>query len=242
MMSSSPSVPELLRHVPIFSAMADGELAELGGLAHVRSFLKSAVVFEEGDEGSELLIVTHGLLKVRAVSEDGKEFILTINRPYDCLGEIAILDGAPRSAGATAMEDLELLSIRKRDLDGFLERHPRLKDSIICLLCARLRHLTSEVLDFAFLSVYYRVIKKLLELADSFGAGEGAAVVIDRKLTHQEFAGMTGTTREMITKILNDLKKRRLLEASRGRLVIPPGGREKLEDALHVFGSRAHRD
>ncbi len=208
-MEKNPTILELLRKVPLFAEMADDKLDTLKEYAHTRKFPRGYVLFEEGDRGEELFIILKGLIKISILNEDGREFTLIINRPYDCLGEIALLDGSPRSAGATALEDLEVLSIHKRDFDRFLETHPRFKDSIIKLLCWRLRNLTNEVTDFAFLNVYYRLSKKILEFAATLGMETPEGTIINKKITHQELANMVGTSREMITKILNEMKRRK---------------------------------
>ena len=235
-MDKSVPVKELLRKVPLFAEMTDSDLQELKEYCHIKKFLKGTVLFEEGDEGQELFIIIKGLLKISILNEDGREFTLIINRPYDCLGEIALLDGSPRSAGATALEDLEMLSIHRDDFERYLNDHPKFRNSIIKLLCWRLRNLTNEVTDFAFLNVYYRLSKKILELAETFGTSEEGGIKINRKITHQELANMVGTSREMITKILNEMKKDKYLVTSENRLMIPNEGRDKLHKASSILG------
>lgn len=227
-MEKTISISDLLKKVPLFSGMSDDEIKELGKFIHIKKFPRDSVLFEEGDDAEELFIILKGLLKVSVIHEDGREFTIIINRPYDCLGEIALLDGATRSAGATALEDLEVASIQKRDFDRFLSNHPKLKDSIIKLLCWRLRTLTDEVSDFAFLNVYFRLSKKLQELASTFGVDSPEGFIIDRRITHQELANMLGTSREMITKIINEMKKKKIIATNHHRLVISPRGKEIL--------------
>jgi CRP/FNR family transcriptional regulator, cyclic AMP receptor protein len=235
----SISLIELLRKVPLFAEMTQDDLLKLKDCAHIKKFPRGTVLFEEGEEGQELFIITRGLLKVSVMHEDGREFTISVSRPFDCLGEIALLDGSPRSAGATALEDLEVVSIHKRDFDSFLASQPRLKDSIIRLLCWRLRNLTNEVTDFAFLNVYYRLSKKLLEFAATFGTPLEEGILIDKKITHQELANMVGTSREMITKILNEMKKDRVLLLHQNRLMLPPRGEERLRSATNILGVHA---
>jgi CRP-like cAMP-binding protein len=234
----NPSILELLRKVPLFAEMADEKLDTLKEYAHTRKFPRGHVLFEEGDRGEELFIILKGLIKISILNEDGREFTLIINRPYDCLGEIALLDGSPRSAGATALEDLEVLSIHKRDFDRFLETHPRFKDSIIKLLCWRLRNLTNEVTDFAFLNVYYRLSKKILEFAAALGMEMPEGTLINKKITHQELANMVGTSREMITKILNEMKKEKIIATFQNMILIPEKGKEKLKRASTILTAR----
>lgn len=235
-MEKNIPIKELLRKVPLFAEMSDADLDALKSYCHIKKFAKETVIFEEGDIGQELFIIISGLLKVSVINEDGREFTLIINRPYDCLGEIALLDGSPRSAGATALEDLEVLSIHRDDFQRYLNTYPKLKDSIIKLLCWRLRSLTNEVTDFAFLNVHYRLAKKILELAETFGIQEEEGIIIDRKITHQELANMVGTSREMITKIINEMKKEKYLLVSRNRLMISTEGRDKLRSAASILG------
>lgn len=235
-MEKALPIKELLRKVPLFAEISDDDLEHLKEFCHIKRFPKGAVLFEEGEKGEELFIIVKGLLKISILNEDGREFTLIINRPYDCLGEIALLDGSPRSAGASAIEDLEVLSIHRDDFARYLSRYPKLKDSIIRLLCWRLRNLTNEVTDFAFLNVHYRLSKKILELAETFGVDEGEGIIINRKITHQELANMVGTSREMITKILNEMKKEKYLVMSQHKLMIPGDGKSKLRKASTILG------
>lgn len=211
--------------------MSDEVLGDLRSAVHRKTYPRGAVLFNAGDEGEEVFLITRGLIKVSVVNDEGKELTLIINRPYDCLGEIALLDGSPRSAGATALEDLEVLSIHRRDFQRFLGEHPMLKDSIIRLLCWRLRHLTNEVVDFAYLNVYFRLSKKILDLAETFGVEEPEGIRIERKITQQELAQMVGTTREMVTRIVNEMKRNKLLLLRHGRFLVPHESRNRLRRA-----------
>ena len=202
----------LLQQVPLFSGLESEDLAELAKCLYQKTMHRTQVLFQQGDKGDEFLIVTEGAVKVELVNADGKELTLAILRPYQFLGELALLDDFPRSANAIALEDGHLLALNKRDFLRVVQQYPRMMLPITRQLTRRVRVLTEDIASMAFMDTFTRTARKLVSLAQDLGKpGPGLEVQIPQPLTHQELANLVGATRETITKILTDMKNRRLV-------------------------------
>jgi CRP-like cAMP-binding protein len=212
---------ELLRKVPLFSGLEKEDLATLSSIVTRKEFGKRDTLFHQGDPGEEFMILTEGSVKVELMNSEGKELTLTILTPFQFLGELALLDDVPRSATVVSMEQSVLLSINKRDFARLLESYPRMSIPMLRQLTRRVRVLTDDIASMAFLDSYSRVTRKILNLGEEMGQTNAEGhILIDRPLTHQQLANLVGTTRETVTKILNEMKDNGLLDIRRHRITI----------------------
>lgn len=211
----------LLKQVPLFSGLEPEDLATLAKYLYHKSMTRTQVLFQQGDRGDEFLIVTEGSVKVELVNPDGKELTLAILKPYQFLGELALLDDFPRSANAIALEDGQLLCLNKRDFLHVVNQYPRMFGPITRQLTRRVRVLTDDIASMAFLDSFTRTARKLVNLAQDLGVpGQGTAVTIPQPLTHQELANLVGATRETVSKVLSDMRSRRLITVEGHKITI----------------------
>lgn len=214
-------IVEVLRKVPLFSGLDKEDLNALAAIVTRKEFAKRDTLFHQGDPGDEFMILTEGSVKVELMNSEGKELTLTILTPFQFLGELALLDDVPRSATVVSMEQSVLLSINKRDFAKVLETYPRMSIPMLRQLTRRVRVLTDDIASMAFLDSYSRVTRKILNLAEEMGQEMADGhILIDRPLTHQQLANLVGTTRETVTKILNEMKDNGLLDIRRHRITI----------------------
>ncbi len=141
---------------------------------------------------------------------------------------MALLDGDPRSATATALEPCELLVIQRRDLIPFLERHPKTAIKLLATLTGLVRNLSNQLEDRVFLGLPGRLAKKLLALADNYGKDTADGILIDLRMPQGELGEMVGTSRESVNKQLQAWRKQGLLRSE--KLYITILDREALED------------
>lgn len=179
-----------------------------------------AELFRKGDEGNALFGVRSGKVYISTRSPGGREVILNVMEPGDVFGEIALLDGLPRTADATAMEDCALMRIQRRDFIPLLEREPSLAVHLLELLCERLRWTSDLIEDSAFLSLPARLAKRLLNLAIVYGESDPAGVRIGLKLSQTELGQMLGTSRESINRHLQDWAKSGWIAIGRSRITV----------------------
>jgi len=205
------SSTSMLRNVPLFAGLTEDGLATLAESLGKRAFGKGVIIFHEGSLGETLYIIESGKVRIFALTESGQEISVNIYGPDEVFGELSVLDGLPRSAGAVAIEDTVCLTLQRDDLLQFLENCPRVALSIIRVLSARLRYTTQYAESLAFLDVCGRVAAKLLELGERYGVKRDG-IEIELHLTQGELASWVGTSRESVNKVLRMFQGQGLIE------------------------------
>jgi CRP-like cAMP-binding protein len=176
-----------------------------------------ASLFTAGDEGNGCYRVEDGLLKVTMLSRSGTERILAFLGRGAIVGELAIIDGLPRSASVVAVRDAELSFLSRAAFEDFAKGHPEVYKSLVALLAARLRETDAVIAAGSFLPLRGRVACTFLELAQEFGQDVGAGrIVIRQKIGQSDLAAMAGIARENVSRILNDWKRRKLVSRLSG--------------------------
>ena len=213
----------MLEDVAIFSGLNPTELELLEHHMVTRSFKKNTIIINEGDEASTFFIIITGAIKVFLSNEEGKEIIINAQGPGDHFGELALLDGAPRSASVITTEKSTIGVISKEDFHHVLSRNTDLALNLIRELTRRVRFLSDNVRTLALMDVYGRVAKVLLGMAQE----EDGKMVINNRPTQQDIANHIGASREMVARILKDLSTGNYITIDGKRLII----NEKLPDA-----------
>jgi len=210
----------LLRRHPLFRGLPPGVIEHLGSYMKTRRVARGTSIFAKGDPGTGLMGVLAGAVKVSVASADGKDIVLNVFREGDIFGEIALLDGRPRTADATAMSDSELIVIERRDFVPFLSGQPDVMLKFIEILCSRLRRTSEQVQDITFLNLPTRLAKTLLQLT---GGVQGSATPSKATITQREISQMIGMSRESTNKQLRAWAKRGWIRLERGGVgVIAP--------------------
>lgn len=195
-----------------FMAALDPEDGErLFAFARMERVRKGTILFRKGDEPHSLLMVLSGIVRISAPSADGREITLNLIRTGEILGEIALFDGHPRTADASAMTDCELLTIDRRDFIPFVQERPSVALKLIELLCARLRRTSEQVEDVAFRYIDGRLARILMRLYRD-AAGEQEVV----KITQRELGNLVGMSRESINKQLRAWQRAGVIEVLKG--------------------------
>ena len=197
---------ELLKRVPLFEELSEGELEALSHVALLRTFPKDRVVIMAEEEGDSLFVIHDGQVKVSIVSEDGREVILSILGEGNFFGEMSLLDGHPRSANVTTTQATELLMVRRADFLRFIQKSPQTAIKLLSVLASRLRITDRKIEGLALSDVTGRISQTLLQLADEQGVATQEGVLIRDRPTHQDLANMSGTTRETVSRILKRLE------------------------------------
>ena len=215
-MSTAP----IFKQNPLFANLSAEHLARLAGLARMHRYARERAIFNEGDPGTALYMIAKGRVKISQSSPDGKERTLVLLGAGDVFGELALLDGDPRSADAVVVEDAELLVVPREEFLSFVMQQPQVAMSLLVVLTKRLRHTNLLVHDAAFFDVRGRLARALLDLARAEGATEPGGAMVCPKLTQSELASIVGVTRESINKWLRYYERSGILARRRGRLVI----------------------
>ena len=207
----------LLRNHPLFRDLPPTVIEQLGSYMKTRRVARGTTIFSKGDPGSGFMGVLSGTVKISVASADGKDIVLNIFHEGDVFGEIALLDGRPRTADATAMSDCELIVIERRDFVRFLSGHPEVTIKFIEILCSRLRRTSEQVQDVTFLNLPTRLAKALLQLT---AAEEGSAPRRKVTITQREISQIIGRSRESTNKQLRAWAKRGWIRLERGSVSV----------------------
>jgi len=212
--------PEIIKHIPIFKTLSDSDLNDLIGSLRLKSLKQGQTLFWKGDEGTALYIIKKGTIKIVLPSTEGDEIIVTMFSEGDFFGEMALLDGEPRSADAVAIEPSEVFILSRNNFLSFLQSNVNAIESILSLLSKRLRRTDDMLEDTCFLNISARLTKKLAELAESHGRKDGNIIHIDLSLTQKELGDMVGATRESINKELKSLREQGLILTEESKIQI----------------------
>lgn len=180
----------------------------LARLARPMALKAGAILFEAGDPGNGCYAVTEGSLKVSMLSVEGDEQLLAVLGPGHLVGELALLDGRPRSATVTALKAAQLSFIDKAGFERFADENPAVYRHMLSIVGQRLRHSNDVLAARSFLPLPGRVAQTLLQLAETFGKPlEDGRILIHYKLSQADIANMAGAARENVSRVLNDWKR-----------------------------------
>ncbi|CAN5493396.1 Crp/Fnr family transcriptional regulator [soil metagenome] len=217
----------------LFAGLDEASLGMVARALRPRRFRKAETVFHAGDPGDALFIVTTGRVKVIVPSDDGGEAILTTIGPGGFFGELALLDGAPRSATAVALDAVTAAVLHRAAFQLLVDEQPALRRALLAALATEIRRLTAQVEDLHFLDLPGRLARHLLRSlpgvsADDAALGVGLPVGEIRlpwPYTQAELAGMIGGSRQTVNRLLADFVADDLLRFDGDELVIPDAAR-----------------
>lgn len=223
----------LLRASALLDSLPDSELRTLSQRVHRTTHAAGDVIFRKADEGSGMMVVVSGRVKITSVGGGGSEVLLNIIDPGHVFGEMALLDGEPRSADAVAAASTELITLLRRDFLPILAGHPDAAQRMMAVLCGRIRQTTAFVEASIFQDVPSRLFHRLEALADQYGVTdpETGAIRIEHGLSQQNLGDSVGLTRVSINRQLGAWRQLGLIEDGRGWIAILDF--EKLEEAVH---------
>jgi CRP-like cAMP-binding protein len=214
---------EALRAIPLFTRVADGDLEQIASHLIERRFARNTTIVEEGLAGDYMYVIREGRVKVTKLSEDGREKILEFLEAGSFVGEMALLERAPRSASVKALTPVRLLALSRADFLGILRKSPDLALAVIEVLCGRLRTQNDQASALSFQRVKDRTKGLLKRLARSEHEG---GLRSTPTLTHQQIADMIGTSRETVTRVVKELKQEGWLDQEGKHYLVRPSASE----------------
>jgi CRP/FNR family transcriptional regulator, cyclic AMP receptor protein len=198
---------QLLAKVELFTELSPDELAAVASVASTRSVAKDTVIFHGGDAADAVYVIASGKVKVVTTSTDGKEFILTVLGAGQVFGEMALVEEAPRSASVITLTAVELLAIKREDFHHLLNTSPGISRSLLAILSRRLRRANSKMESLAYMDVAGRLARYLLDLARDHGQKMGKGWIVVRRPTHSDIAHSIGTSRETVSRLINEFEE-----------------------------------
>jgi len=213
---------DALRRCALFAQVDDETLAMCARNLRVRRFKRNETIFHQGDPGDSLFIIESGAVKIVLPSPEGEEgaIIATLGRA-DFFGELALIDGAPHSATAIAVEPTETLILRRDTFESLIDQDRSLRYALFAGLAAELRRLTGHVEELHFLDLPGRLAARLVRLAREADPGAHGEVRLPWPYTQSDLAAMIGGTRQTVNRLLNDFEDQGLLKVEKEIVVIP---------------------
>jgi CRP/FNR family cyclic AMP-dependent transcriptional regulator len=209
-----------LTETPLFRALdTEAQQALESSMTEVR-VSRGQSLFDEGDPGDRLYVITDGKIKLGRTSPDGRENLLAILGQGEMFGELSLFDPGPRTATATAVTDTVLKGLGHSDLQPWLTGRPEVATQLLKALARRLRKTNEHMADLVFSDVPGRVAKQLLDLARRFGQQTDEGVRVTHDLTQEELAQLVGASRETVNKALADFASRGFLRLEARAVVI----------------------
>jgi CRP/FNR family transcriptional regulator len=216
-MPSDPGL--LLKQVPLFAHLTDEVLAGLAAHLRRRPFRRGTMIFHKDQAGDALYIIETGRVRLFVPAAGGEELTVDVAGPGEVFGELALLDGRPRSASAETLEDTVTHTLGRDEFQQHLAATPAFAAALVELLSTRLRHVTDYAESLAYLDVHARVARVLLEMAERYGI-KADGIEIDFDLTQAELATMVGATRERVNRALASFRSQGLVELHGKKIVL----------------------
>jgi len=196
---------ELLRRVPLFTALTASQAANIADAIIKKRFKRSEMIVEQGKKSDSLFIILTGRARVMSTDSRGREVILAMLQPGDYIGEMSLIDDEPHSATVRTEIQTDVLMLGREAFSGCLPVNSSMAYNIMRGLVQRLRHADRKIESLALMDVYGRVARSLLEVAVDDGAGN---LVVRDKISRQYLAKLIGASREMVSRVMKDLEER----------------------------------
>jgi len=216
-----PAAVDALRRVPLFAEVSEDDLETLADGVRSRGFRRGEVIFHQGDPGDALFVLVSGRVKIPLPSATGDEAILATLRPGDFFGELSLIDGAPRSATAVALDSAQTLVLGRDRVRELVDRVPSFRDALLTALTHEVRRITDHVEELHFLDITGRLAARLARLARDGGERQPDGTVrLDGPLTQGDLAAMIGATRQSVNKLLGLFVGDGLVRVERDAIVV----------------------
>jgi CRP-like cAMP-binding protein len=203
------------------SSLDDAAAAALRQRGQPVSYARGRTMFHEGQVPDRVLLLQSGCVKVRLVTDTGREVVLAFRGPGELVGEQSALDGEPRSATIVAVDPVEALAFTHVAFRRFLLDHPDAALALLAIMSRRLRDSDARRAEFSALSTLGRVASRLLEFSDRFGLeSDDGRIRISLPITQEELAGATGSSIESVGRALQTMRSLGYVETGRREIQV----------------------
>ena len=210
-----------LQQTTLFANMPATDLQTIATDIIPRTFQQGEVIFHEGDPGQMLYLIQAGQVRIFVNGLDGSETsVILFGRPGEIFGELAVVDGMPRSATAVALGQTTLYTMSRENFSKHTRQYPQLALNFMKVLSSRVRSSTQQMDSLASLGIPQRLARKLLQLAQDYGKVEANGVCITMPLNQSDLASLIGATRESINKALREFRQNGWLHTQQGQITI----------------------
>lgn len=204
-----------ISELPLLARLPSEDVRALASTARLRSYPAGSTIFREGERGDSLHVVVEGHVRIVVGSPGGDEATVAVVGPGDCVGELALLDGRPRSASAITAEPTRTFTVTRESFVTWLSERPAAALALLETISLRLRRADEALADMVFLDLPHRLAKQLLRLGGSPAATNGRITI-----TQGQLASMLGVSRESVNKQLNSFARDGWITLGRGTVIV----------------------
>jgi CRP/FNR family transcriptional regulator/CRP/FNR family cyclic AMP-dependent transcriptional regulator len=208
-------------NIPLFRSLTDSERQAIARDCRTKQYQPGDIIFHEGDPGNVLYLIHSGQVRIFVNGLDGSETsVILFGRPGDMFGELAVIDGLPRSATAVALTPVTLHLISRDDFRRHMRQSPQLALNFMRELSLRVRYNTRQMDSLATQALSQRLARKLLQLAQDYGIASTGGVLLNTPLTQSDLASLVNASRESINKQLREFRRLGWVAIENGRILI----------------------
>lgn len=213
---------DILNSIPFFSVLDQSEIELLAGFMEAQMAPRHSLIYGEGDATDYFYILSEGSIKIGTHYEDGREVIKQVLHPRMVFGELALISpqGIHHNFAMTLSSSTAYYRIRVDAFRSLMDRNPQLAMSVVALIGLKLRKTENQLESLIFKDARSRIIDFIIENATQCGRKVGMETLLKHSLTQQDIANYTGTSRQTVTAVLNDLRKTNKIYFTRSSILI----------------------
>ena len=212
---------EFLGQLPLFSGLNDSELITIANNMKKRTYKRGQSIYQAGQSADMLYFLTRGTIKICSESSDGQEIIKQVLQPYALFGELCLVGETHRKDDAICLNsDVIIYQISSSAFQKIMFHHQRISTKFLQWIGKRLQRTESRLEAMVFKDARARIIDFLRESASAQGKKIGYEHLIQHCLTQQDIANLTGTSRQTVTSVFNELRKANLIYFNRRSILI----------------------
>jgi CRP/FNR family transcriptional regulator, cyclic AMP receptor protein len=209
------------------SGFVQEHLQTLQNLTAEKVYTRNEVIYFMGDPADEIYLINSGRVKITRVSLSGKEKIIDIYETGDFFGELCLCENSKRTDQAVALDDVKVLLFKINKLLEVISKDPGAALELLMLFCQRLSEAQAQIETLAFDNIPRRLAKELLKMSRESGVKVSNGICVRQYLTHEELSQLVGTSREIITTVMNQFRRQGLVLYTRKSLVVNPAKTER---------------
>lgn len=210
-----------MRRAPILASLSEEKIQEIERTSEEKKYPKRAVIFTANEPNERVYLLQSGRVKLVRASHSGRELILDLISPLEWFGEPCLLRATPHyGVTAEVLEEAVVVSFKRAELAGAVDHCGAALKDYALLMERRQAERSDRLAELVFYDVPTRIARLLYKLAGSQSRHARGGTMIRLKLTHQDIANMVGSTRETTTLVLNDFRRRGVIDFAGRRIVV----------------------
>lgn len=219
-MKNSTSL-DFFKQFPLFNVLSEDEMNQLLSIVEFKKVKKYDYIYKIGDPSREVFFLVKGIVKIGRHSDDGREVIKNILHPMAMFGELPLMGEKNRQDYAISMnEEVHVYTLKVTEFQRLIATNHQLCIAIMNYVGERLREVENRLEDLVFKDARARIIDFIKESAEKRGRRVGFEMLFKHCLTQQDIANITGTSRQTVTSVLNELKRLDLIYFNRRSILI----------------------